>query len=99
LQLVQGYDEYTVGFSESKFVLDAAGARLHFGDRPIFNLVVLLDSQMASCWKRSVSKDTVLIEVALYRPFSEPQLERLRRAAQQQADFLGLRCSLEHHAL
>jgi hypothetical protein len=99
VQLVQGYDEYTVGFSESKYVLDTAGARLHFGDRPIFNLVVLLDSQMAGCWKRSISKDTVLIEVAMYRPFDKPQLEALYVAAQQHADFLGLRCTLEHHAL
>jgi hypothetical protein len=99
VQLLQGYDEYMVGFSESKHVLDAAGARARLGDRPIFNLVVLLDSQIAGCWKRGVSKDTVQIEVALYRPFDEQQLEALRLAAQRHADFLGLRCRLEHHTL
>jgi hypothetical protein len=97
--LIQGYDEYTVGFSESKYVLDTAGARLRLGDRPIFNLVVLLDSQIAGCWKRTVTKEAVLIEAALYRPFDTSQLEALESAAQEHADFLGLRCHLEHHPL
>ena len=53
----------------------------------------------AGCWKRTLTKDTVRIEVALFRPFDKSQLEALQLAAQQHADFLGLRCRLEHHRL
>jgi len=91
VHLLQGYDEYIVGYSESKYVLDVAGAaRWTAQDRPAFNLVVVLDSQVVGFWKRTMTKDSVVIHAALNRPFDAAQLRALDAAASRHADFLGL---------
>jgi hypothetical protein len=100
VHLIQAYDEYTVGFSESKYVLDAAGsARWAGGDRPLFNLVLVVDSQVAGQWKRTINRGAVHIEVAVYRPLDEPQLAALEAEVRRHADFLGLTGSLDCHGL
>jgi hypothetical protein len=91
VHLVQGYDEYVVGYGESKFALDAAGtARSVSHANVVFNMLVLLDSQLAGHWKRTLSKDTVTIEVALYAEFDAAQTQALHAAAARHAQFLGM---------
>ena len=91
VHLLQGYDEYIVGYSESKWVLDAAGgARSLPQARVVFNGVVILDSQVAGQWKRTLKRNAVVIEAALYRPFDDDQAQALRAAAARHGEFLGL---------
>jgi hypothetical protein len=91
VHLLQGYDEYIVGYGESKFALDISGtARTTSRDDVIFNMVVLLDSQAAGPWKRTLKKDGVHIEIALYAPFDAAQTDALYAACARHAAFLGL---------
>jgi Winged helix DNA-binding domain len=98
--LLQGYDEYFMGYTESKYLVDLSGvARMTSGDRPIFNHVVLLDSQVVGHWRRTVGKGSVSIEAALYRPFNRCEAAALQRAAEKHAEFLELPGSLLTRAL
>jgi hypothetical protein len=91
VHLLQGYDEYLVGYSESKYVLDRSGAaRSRPADRGNFNLVVILDSQVGGHWKRTLKRSGVTIEAALYAPFDDAQREALQAAADRHGEFLGL---------
>ncbi len=91
VHLLQGYDEYIVGYGESKYVLDASGAaRSHTQNGIAFNHVAILDSQAAGQWKRTVKKDSVVIEAALYTPFDHAQTEALHTVANRYGEFLGL---------
>jgi hypothetical protein len=91
VHLLQAYDEYIVGYSESKWVLDAAGiARALVQARSVFNGVVILDSQVAGHWRRTLRRTSVVIEAALYRPFDDPQAQALAAAAAAHGAFLGL---------
>ena len=91
VHLVQGYDEYLVGYVESKHLLDVAGlVRWQTGDRTVFVGAVLLDGQLAGHWKCSVRKADVLFEVSLYRPLDPAADEALGAAVDRQAGFLGL---------
>ncbi|MGH2753662.1 MAG: winged helix DNA-binding domain-containing protein [Actinomycetota bacterium] len=91
VQLVQGYDEYIVGYRESKFLLDIRGvAGPMAGDRPAFNGVILVDDQVAGAWRRVQRKDSVAIESSLYRPFNRAERAALRAAADRYASFLGV---------
>jgi Winged helix DNA-binding domain len=95
VQLLQAYDEYVVGYSESKYLLDVSGdARRTAGDRPVFNHVVIAGTQVAGHWKRTLNRDSVAIEVALYAPFHDRLDEAwhlaLRAEAARHAAFLGL---------
>ena len=89
--LVQGYDEYVVGFTESKHLADLSGvARSQRWDRPVFTGIVLLDGQLAGHWKRTVGADSVAVETFRYAPFGVVQQDALERAVQDHGRFLGL---------
>lgn len=91
VHLLQGYDEYVVGYSESKWVLDVSGAARSLStDKVIFNGVLILDSQVAGHWKRTVRSNGVVIEAALYAPLDEAQTAALHGAASRHGAFLGL---------
>jgi hypothetical protein len=91
VHLLQAYDEYIVGYTESKYVLDVSGAARSLPrDQTIFNSVVILDGQVAGHWRRTVKKGSVVIEVALYAPFDDAQTEALHTVAARHGEFLGL---------
>ena len=91
VHLLQAYDEYIVGYSQSKYVLDVSGAARSLPrDRGIFNHVVILDSQVAGHWKRTLRKDAVIIEAVLYTLFDDAQTRALQAAADRHGQFLGL---------
>jgi Winged helix DNA-binding domain len=90
VHLLQAYDEYLVGYSESKYLLDLSGtARSAPQDRQAANGVAILDSQVAGRWRRTLKKDSVAFEVALHAALDDPQARALRAAADRQAAFLG----------
>jgi hypothetical protein len=91
IHLLQTYDEYVVGYSESRHVCDVSGAaRSMPGVRGIYNPAILLDGQIAGHWKRTVSRDSVIVEAVLFAPLTEARSHALQVAVARLGDFLGL---------
>ena len=90
VRLVQGYDEYIMGYTETKRVIARPGALWDAAARPIFNLVVLLDGRVAGFWKRRIKKDAVVVEAALLERFDGAQMRALEEEATRYAAFLDL---------
>ena len=90
VHLLQGYDEYIMGYTETKRVIAPASTEWSPADRPVANLVVLLDGRIAGYWKRSIRRDRVLVEAALLAPFGAAQLDALKAEAARHGEFLGL---------
>ena len=92
VHLVQAYDEYVVAFAESKYVLDVSGAaRALPPGTALPNGVVLLDGQVAGRWKRTSTRDTLVVKAVLHRAFSPAEADALDSDAARQAAFLNLR--------
>ena len=91
VRLVQGYDEYIMGYTETKRVIAPPGRAWSAADRPIANLVILLDGRVAGFWRRSIRRDEVVVEVALLEPFDDAQTAALEAEATRYGEFLGLR--------
>ncbi|GLH98102.1 winged helix DNA-binding domain-containing protein [Phytohabitans aurantiacus] len=92
VHLVQGYDEYVVAFTESKYALDASGAARALPPGTVVpNGMLLVDGQVAGRWRRTSTRDTVLVEAVLYRALTPAESRALDAAAARQAAFLGLR--------
>jgi Winged helix DNA-binding domain len=89
VHLLQGLDEYFVGYTGNEGLLDAGGTRALPPEGVMFNHVVVLDSQVAGQWKRTVGRDSMLVEVLLYVPFDQARTRALQAAADAQAAFLG----------
>jgi hypothetical protein len=87
VHLLHTYDEYVVGYSETKYALDIAGLATPFR---VANMIVLLDSQVAGFWKRKLGKDSVAIEVSLHRSWNGAERAALEAEAARYGLFFGL---------
>jgi hypothetical protein len=98
--LLQAYDEFGVGYSESKFLAAdrdlPAGAS---GERPVFNMLLVIDGRVAGRWRRTVSSGGVKVQVGLHRPLSSAESAALATAARLHGEFLGRDAELEVEAL
>ena len=95
VHLLQAFDELVMGYSESRYMLDLAGAAPALPpSRVVFNHVVLLDGQLAGRWMRTVQRGAVVVEAALDRPFDDAQSHALAAAAREYGAFLGLPASV-----
>jgi hypothetical protein len=94
VRLLQGYDEYIMGYSESRHVVAPPGSGWSPAAPPVFRLVILLDGRLAGFWRRTVKPDGVVVEAALLEEFTAPQLEALEAEAARYGSFLGLTAAL-----
>ena len=94
VRLLQGYDEYVMGYTETKHVLARPGTAWAPATPPVFALVVLLDGRVAGFWKRTVKRDEVVVEAALLEPFDAAQVRALEDEAARYGEFLGLAATL-----
>jgi hypothetical protein len=100
VHLLQGYDEYIVGYSASKYLLDLSGAvRARPTERGIYNHAVVLDGQVVGHWKRTIGRRGVLIEAALHASLDDAQTGALQDAADRHGAFLGLPATLATRVL
>jgi hypothetical protein len=95
VHLLQGLDEYFVGYGESRGFCDQSGVRPSLVDRAVYNGAVILDSQLAGHWKRTVSKKAVTFAVALRMDFDDAQMQALQAAADRHGAFLGVPASVQ----
>lgn len=92
VRLLQAYDEYIVGYRQSKYLLDLGGLAAAAPDRlALPNGVIVVDTQVAGRWKRTVRADSLVLEAALYRPFDAAETAALRAAADELGVFLNTR--------
>jgi hypothetical protein len=95
VHLVQGYDEYIVGYGESKYLLDVSGAARSLPRaRGIYTHSIILDGQVAGQWKSVPTKRAVIVEATLFVPLDSAQTQELRTAVQQYEDYVGLPTTL-----
>ncbi|HEX2207652.1 MAG TPA: winged helix DNA-binding domain-containing protein [Longimicrobium sp.] len=95
VHLLQGLDEYFVGYGETRAFCDPSGVRPSPVDRAIYNGALILDSQLAGHWKRTVTRRGVSFTVALRIPFDDAQMAALHAAADRHGAFLRLPASVE----
>jgi hypothetical protein len=95
VHLLQGLDEYFVGYGESRGFCDESGVRPSLVDRAIYNGALLLDSQLAGHWKRALTRRAVTFQVALRTDFDDAQMLALQAAADRYGAFLGLPATVQ----
>src|SRR2546425_9612378 len=83
VDLVQGYDEIIMSYSESR---DASFVPV---DARLLN-VVLLDGRLVGHWKPTAQRNSVLIETVLNRTFNREEKKALDAAIDAYGTFVGL---------
>lgn len=88
VHLLQPYDEYLVGYSESKSLLDLSGVVAGTRLDSAANGVLLLGTQVAGRWKRTLRPGAVALDVGLYEPFRDAVVPGLQAAADAYGAFV-----------
>jgi hypothetical protein len=90
VHLLQGYDEYIMGYTETKALIDLSGSAGYSPtDRAIYVGVIVLDGQFIGNWKRTVGASEAVLHVQLVRPFNDAEHKALQAAADRHGAFLG----------
>jgi hypothetical protein len=88
--LLQGFDEYIVGYTESRSALDQEGfARvIPISQFPYWHAIII-DGQVVGHWRWQLRSKSATIELQLGRDLSDAERAALDREAARCADFLG----------
>lgn len=90
VRLLQGYDEYTVAFTQSKpAILLGVEAAAGTDPDPVHLHTVLDGTQVAGHWKATRSSRTLALDVQLYRDATRRVRAGLEAEARRLADFAG----------
>ena len=89
--LVQGYDEYIMSYSESRDLLRPHGnANVPPSSESAFLHVVLLDGRVIGRWRHALTKDQVVVEARFDRALSRLEAQALESAVERYGRYMGL---------
>ena len=90
VHLLQSYDQFLVGYSESRDLVDPAGYAKHMPRGALLGPSVLVDGALAGRWRRPAGPGRVDVEVAAFTPLTPPARAALEEEAQRYAAFVGV---------
>jgi hypothetical protein len=89
--LLPNYDEYFIGFKDRSAINRVAGlAGIKKDDPALLANVIILDGQVIGGWRRTLNKDSVLVEASLIAKLTKKGEQALEQAAEQFGAFLRL---------
>lgn len=95
IRLIHTYDEYLVGYAETKWVADPTGRARGLDGRPgYFVPLVLRDGRADGRWKRTVNKSFVALDVKLLDQWPQRDLLALQAEGERVGRALDLRTRL-----
>ena len=90
VQLLPGFDEYLLGYTDRSDVLDGGHAqKVVPGNNGMFRPMVVVNGQVSGAWKRTVKKKALEITLEPFTPLAAAE-ETIRAAAQRYSRFLEL---------
>jgi hypothetical protein len=90
VHLLQGYDEYVMGYFETKHVISPPGSLQPGANPPFHTRALFLDGLLAGSWTRTVRKGSVTVHVAPDIPLTAGHMQALEREAGRYGEFFGL---------
>jgi len=89
--LLPNYDEYIVGYTDRNLIHDAAhDQHLDARGNVLFQNTIVINGQVKGTWKRTLKKDKVIVELAPFVKFTDPETQVVTQAIEQYGKFLGL---------
>ena len=89
--LLPNYDEYTVGYADRSAIFETAHTnKLDSRGNILFQNALVLDGRAAGTWRRTIKKQEVVLELALFRKLTKPEERAVVAEAERYGNFLGL---------
>jgi hypothetical protein len=94
--LLPNYDEYTVGYTDRSAIYDTRhNVKLDARGNFLFNNVILINGQVVGTWKRTINKNSVILELNPFFVLSKPEKQAIESAGEKYGAFLDLPVELK----
>jgi hypothetical protein len=94
VQLLPGFDEYILGYTDRSPVLDPRHSKkIYSGLNLLFNPTIVIDGRIEGTWKRVIRKEAVDLTLNPFKKLSEAEGHALRGAIQRFGEFMRMRAS------
>lgn len=90
LQLLAGFDEYVLGYTDRQAVIDSSHAGKLMTPNGLFRPALLIGGRVAGTWQAELKKGALTISTAPFAPLPRGSAAALRLAAERYAAFMGL---------
>jgi hypothetical protein len=92
IDLIQCYDEYVMGYSQSRYYLGGTAPFFPEDNGPMH--VVLVDGRLAGWWRHGFSGGVCELDVRMNRPATSQEQAALEAEAERYGLFLGMETKL-----
>ena len=87
--LLPAFDEYLISYKNRSSAITLENHTKSISNNGIFRPVIVVNGQISGLWKRTIKKDTVLIELDHFRPHSKKEIRLIEKAAESFGYFSG----------
>lgn len=95
--LLPNYDEFFIGFKDRSAISKVAKkAGIKKDDQALLAHIILLDGQVVGGWRRTLNKDSVIVEATLITSLTKEEEQAVRQAADKFGEFLELPVTFTH---
>ena len=88
--LLPAFDEYTVAYKDRGAVLHPSRTQRPDAATAVLGPTVILDGRAVGTWKRTLKRESVVVETSLWTTLKRSERHALEAAAQRYGEFLGL---------
>lgn len=89
LYLLPAFDEYMVSYKDRSAALDPDRSKDAVTGNGIFKPIIVVNGEIAGIWKRSLKKDTLIIEKILFNELSDSEMEAFQLKAREYGKYEG----------
>jgi len=99
VHLLPAFDEYLISYRDRSSAIDQEYSSKAISSNGIFKPLIVVNSRVEGIWKRNIVKDTVFVELALFRPQKKTTMKAIESAVLRYGDFLELKTRLSFENL
>ncbi|HEY3371217.1 MAG TPA: winged helix DNA-binding domain-containing protein [Prolixibacteraceae bacterium] len=93
--LLPAFDEFLISYKNRSAVITAEDHKKAISENGIFRPVVLVNGQISGLWKRTLKKDSMVIETEYFRPHNQSEEQLMARAADSLGHFSEKKAALK----
>jgi len=87
--LLPAFDEYLISYKNRSAAITLEDHTKAISNNGIFRPVIVVNGQISGLWKRTIKKDTVLIELDHFMPHRKEEMHLIEKAAESFGYFSG----------
>jgi hypothetical protein len=87
--LLPAYDEFIIGYRDRSAALNPVYQKKSVSENGLFRPVIVINGQVSGLWKKTVSKNSIVVETHFFRPHSKKEKQSINNAVAAFGDFIG----------